>query len=745
MPSFAASVTDTIYMLYGDNTATAASSFSATFPNAMITGGNNLTVTGTQNVGWLQVDANDTLFLTAGSAVTFNAEKVIIAATGAVMGDGAGYQPNPVNSPAGNGPGAGTISPLGGGAGGGSYGGIGGGGGGDFGDIPGAGGVVYGTATGTDIAMGSSGGSSDNTTGGAGGGAVTFYSNDFAMHGLVSMDGAGGGAGQARNAGGGAGGGILVTTRNFDGTAGLFQANGGNGGSGLSSANDGGGGGAGGRIKFVYNSYISPSANYTGGSGGVYGDSSYGQPGASGSFYTASVAYSDPIVSAQGSSSPNVTIGADPGFVVCQGTPISFIAGWTGAGVSTPSFQWFLNGSPVGTNSGVYTLNSPATGNTVKVVITTAGICVPVTDTSNTITVVANPPTPHLAGAIGTSESQSFFVDASLDARYAADCDLMASISPSGFNPVSGSTNFKVTIDNSVNTYNGQPFATRHFDIEPSTTASTATASMTLYAYQYEFDDYNFVAGSLGLPLLPSGGVDNGNVRITQFHGTGTAPGNYTGSEELLTPSVSWDATNNWWVMNFSVSGFSGFYIHTALGPNPLAVSVSDIRAVNVDKRNRIDWQTATEETGDVFVLQRSRDGRDFVDIGSLQAKGSPSTYSYWDNQPFTGVNYYRVGLKGKDGTFTYTRVVNATLGGGNTLVLTAYPNPVKDNLTIKLPGERAGNAAITITDLMGRVIQTLSCDSDQKDIDMSAVPNGNYFIRYTDDTHSEIIKVNKQ
>jgi hypothetical protein len=745
MPAFAASATDTIYMLYGDNTATAASNFSATFPNAMITGGNNLTVTGTENVGWLQVDANDTLFLTAGSAVTFNAEKVIIAATGAVIGDGAGYQPNPVNSPAGNGPGAGTKSPVGGGAGGGSYGGIGGGGGGDFGDIPGSGGAVYGTATGTDIDMGSSGGSSDVTTGGAGGGAVTFYSNDFAMHGLVSMNGVGGGGGQGRNGGGGAGGGVLVMTRNFDGTAGLFQANGGAGGSGSDPANDGGGGGAGGRIKFVYNSYISYLASYGGGPGGVYGDSAYGQPGASGSLYTASVAYTDPIVSAQGSSSPNVTIGADPGVIVCQGTPISFIASVTGAGINTPSFQWFLNGNPVGTNSGIYTLSTPATGNTVKCVVSTPGICTSVIDTSNTLTVIVNPPSPHLAGTIGNSESQSLFVSGPVDARYASDCDLIASLTPSGFNPVSGNTNFKVTIDNIVNTYNGQPFATRHFDIEPSTTASTATAVMTLYAYQYEFDDYNFVAGTLDLPPLPSGGVDNGNVRITQFHGTGTAPGNYTGTEELIVPGVSWDATNNWWVMTFSVTGFSGFYIHTTAGSHPLAVNVSDIRAANVDKRNRVDWKTATEETGDVFILQRSRDGKDFADIASLQAKGSSSTYTYWDEQPFAGVNYYRIGLKARDGTLSYTSVVTATVGSENTLVMTAYPNPVKDIVTVKLSGERAANGTLTLTDLVGRTVRKLVFDAGNMNIDMSNLPAGNYFIKYTDDLHSEVLKVNKQ
>ena len=48
----------------------------------------------------------------------------------------------------------------------------------------------------------------------------------------------------------------------------------------------------------------------------------------------------------------------------------------------------------------------------------------------------------------------------------------------------------------------------------------------------------NTAAVPLGYPALPTGAADNGNVRITQFHGTGTAPGNYTGTEELIVPTV---------------------------------------------------------------------------------------------------------------------------------------------------------------------------------------------------------------
>ncbi|HPI53924.1 MAG TPA: DUF2341 domain-containing protein, partial [Chitinophagaceae bacterium] len=70
IPSIAATATQTIYLFYGDMSATAASNFSATFPNALFTAGNNITLTGIQNYDWIEVEANDTIFATAGASLT---------------------------------------------------------------------------------------------------------------------------------------------------------------------------------------------------------------------------------------------------------------------------------------------------------------------------------------------------------------------------------------------------------------------------------------------------------------------------------------------------------------------------------------------------------------------------------------------------------------------------------------------------------------------------------------------------
>src|SRR5690606_20583088 len=157
--------------------------------------------------------------------------------------------------------------------------------------------------------------------------------------------------------------------------------------------------------------------------------------------------------------------------------------------------------------------------------------------------------------------------------------------------------------------------------------------------------------------------------------------------------------------------GFSGFFIHT--GSNPLAIDLKNISAVNMGSRNRVDWATGTEQSGDRFELERSADGTNFRKLADITAKGQPSGYSYWDETPVTGVNYYRLKLVDASGKGTYSKVVTATVKSGN-FTVEAYPNPVKDVLTVKVFGVQGKDATMSITDITGKVIRIETMPSDK-------------------------------
>lgn len=147
-------------MYYGDSLAAAFSNFDSTFPDALITNGNQ-TISASQRISWLQVNAGDTLFLTpdtlSGTGLApVQIEAVVADIAGVIDGVGRGYFGGTAGPAAGQGPGAGGTSNDSG-SGGGSYGGIGGTGGLDAGNIPGTGGPVYGSATSDTVLRGSGG------------------------------------------------------------------------------------------------------------------------------------------------------------------------------------------------------------------------------------------------------------------------------------------------------------------------------------------------------------------------------------------------------------------------------------------------------------------------------------------------------------------------------------------------------------------------------------------------------------
>ncbi|MBC6995466.1 T9SS type A sorting domain-containing protein [Neolewinella lacunae] len=132
-----------------------------------------------------------------------------------------------------------------------------------------------------------------------------------------------------------------------------------------------------------------------------------------------------------------------------------------------------------------------------------------------------------------------------------------------------------------------------------------------------------------------------------------------------------------------------------------LPVVFTDFTARATEKDGVVlQWFTQNEENNDRFEVERSLDGRSFVQLGAVAGAGESQTeqgYSFRDRFPLPGENFYRLRQVDVDGRSAYSSVVGVNLAAG----LALFPNPAQDEL--QLPGFAGG--AVEIFDALGRLI----------------------------------------
>lgn len=370
-----------------------------------------------------------------------------------------------------------------------------------------------------------------------------------------------------------------------------------------------------------------------------------------------------------------------------------------------------------------------------------------------------------LAGVVGSATCENRAVAVTGTTYYANTCDLIARVVPSGGSAVTGNINVCVTRDASVQTFNAEPYVARHFDIEPATNASTATARVTLYFTNQEFVDFN--AASAGFPLLPTvaggGNADPNiaNLKVTQYHGTPTSspssPGMYTfmgGQGFLIDPAdvdIVWNGL--YWAVTVDVTGFSGFYVHTNISW-PLSITLNYLRGVKQGDKNNLSWKVTCNSTPKAtLTLERSSDATNFSAIYTITADAlrCQQPFDHLDANPLAGKNYYRLKMVDNNGKITYSNIITLLNSTKGFEVMNIAPNPIT-NGQFKLNVTSAENTKlnVVITDIQGRVVQkqTMNIIAGYNSLDMSVtnLASGTYNIYGTTDSDkSKVIRFVKQ
>lgn len=172
---------------------------------------------------------------------------------------------------------------------------------------------------------------------------------------------------------------------------------------------------------------------------------------------------------------------------------------------------------------------------------------------------------------------------------------------------------------------------------------------------------------------------------------------------------------------------------------NAIALAVELTRFTGVQQNDviRLNWTTAQEVNASHFEIERSLDGNNFEKIGNVLSRfgntSSATDYSFTDAAPEKGINFYRLKLVDKDGSFKYSTIIPVVFNYSIVKQIRINPNPVSTNLNIALTVSENAQVVCRIYNSDGRQIKLLnsSITAGKNNIaaNVSDLPNGSYIV----------------
>jgi hypothetical protein len=180
---------------------------------------------------------------------------------------------------------------------------------------------------------------------------------------------------------------------------------------------------------------------------------------------------------------------------------------------------------------------------------------------------------------------------------------------------------------------------------------------------------------------------------------------------------------------------------------DPLPVKLSDFTAnCNLDGSVNVYWTTNFEENNDFFTIQKSLNGIDFYDIGSVQGSGNSNNTIQYEFTDYSKneTAYYRLKQTDFNGNVTLSDAISVNCKT-NEFEAYAYNN---DGMQITFKTDKEESVNIEVLDARGRLIYTNNLNSNIGSNTISineAEATGIYFIRLKSATYQKSIKFYKE
>jgi hypothetical protein len=261
-------------------------------------------------------------------------------------------------------------------------------------------------------------------------------------------------------------------------------------------------------------------------------------------------------------------------------------------------------------------------------------------------------------------------------------------------------------------------------------------------------------------------GVDYDQIVVTSGFAPGS-PGVLSGTLNISFLNGFTPVIGNQFIIMTCASGCTGNFsniVHPGSNPNAwqidrtnpnqvklilaqkLPIHLVNFTATQIDDRVLLQWSTASEsDTKGYYVDRMKKVDNNWKEIGFVSGHSliKQEKYSYVDEKPLSGFNYYRLRQIDFNAHEEYSNIVKVEINFSNNNELFIAPNPVFDKTLVTIP---KGGISLEVYDVLGRQVffQDVHAVSS-KYIDMKGFKTGTYLFKVKSDTGFKSARVLKK
>ncbi len=313
--------------------------------------------------------------------------------------------------------------------------------------------------------------------------------------------------------------------------------------------------------------------------------------------------------------------------------------------------------------------------------------------------------------------------------------------------------------------------STFYWDFQESTGPQTGTGDPVISAGALGAVNFDLECAGDVFNLQAQDGLTGSELRLLQRPSV-TIPGN-TGQGAFVTTEGSHNGTDlsaNPGIAMYSIATASlegarrdgltlfGGFASAGNGPSPLPVELLYFNAMIFEEDKVIcRWETATEINNDRFEVEAAREKNGYLEfsmIGIVNGSGTSSqnhSYSFIDERPVPGANYYRLRQVDYDGTSKYSSIVVVKLRPSRKFeILTTSPNPFVSRPVIFVQTGNDGRMILQLENSIGQVVYSteVSLPEGGSSFELGVpdqISSGVYFLRATFEDEQHVSRLVKQ